>query len=101
MFVRCDNDLSDDLTDSHGANRRTFGLFLFAANGGLNCRRAVRAKSLQQQKKTKLRQHLKKKPSAPKSALFCFKNVIFCVPPLFYLQCGGRNCDISRLAFCL
>lgn len=35
MFVRCDDELSDDLTDSRGPNRRSFGLFHFAGNGGL------------------------------------------------------------------
>lgn len=67
--------------------------FSFAINGAVNCCRAVGAKNTttKQQIKTKLQQHLKKQPSAPKSgriALFCFKIVTFCVPPLFSFAAG-------------
>ncbi len=97
MFVGCDNDLKMTWLDSRGPNRRSSGLFFFAGNGGLNCRRAVSAKTQQQQqKKTKLRQHLKKQPSALKSgriALFCFfkKNVTFCVPRAVFFCSGGER----------
>lgn len=57
-----------------------FGLFLFAGNGGLNCRRAVSAKTtktttIRKKKKERLSSDLKKQPSALKSgriALFLF-----------------------------
>lgn len=44
LLVRDGNDPSNDLTDSRCPDPRSFGLFFFAGNGGLNRCRAVSAK---------------------------------------------------------
>lgn len=81
MYVWCDEELSHDLTDSHGPNQRSFGLFHFAGNGGLTGLQCQNTTTTTTTTKTRLgcslcRQHLMKQPSALKFghiALFSFK----------------------------